>query len=198
MEMKNLNWILHAIALLAIIFLFVQNQSLKNCCKVPGSQQDSTSTNTKPSSIAYFLSDTLLNQLGFFKKTEEELKKKKDRMVNELKSKENNLKAEFERLQASAQNLTRKELEAGQEKLANMERELFSKKERMESEFAEEMTEFNEKLHQKVTSYLSEMNSDRKYSFIFSVERGGNIYYSDPALDITNILIKGLNEKYSK
>ncbi|NOT37722.1 MAG: OmpH family outer membrane protein [Saprospiraceae bacterium] len=196
--MKNLNWLLHAISLAAIIFLFVQNRSLKNSSETKVDATQTPNSVNSASSIAYFRSDTLLSQLGFFKKSEEDMKKKKDRIVNELKAKENNLKSEFERLQASAQNLTRKELEAGQEKLANMERDLLQRRERLDTEFTDEMAEFNEKLHQKVTSYLNELNADKKYNFIFSVERGGNIYYSDPASDITDLMVKGLNEKYSK
>ena len=139
-----------------------------------------------------------MGQLGFFKDSEKEFKAKQERLAGELRSRENTLKKEFEKLQASAQNLTRKELEAGQEKLAGMERDLMQRKEKMEMEFADETAEFNEKLHQKIISYLQEINADKKYSFVFSVQRGGNIFYSDPAMDITAMMVKDLNEKYSK
>lgn len=197
MEMKSLNWILHAISLAAIVFLFVQNKSLKNSSSnsTPALSVNTNSGSSAP--IAYFVSDTLLSQLGFFKKSEEDFKKKQDKHSAELRAKESNLKKEFERLQASAQNLTRKELEAAQEKLANMERDLLQRKEKLEIEFAEETAEFNDKLHEKIISYLNEFNSDKKYSFVFSVQRTGNIFYSDPALDITPIMVKALNEKYS-
>ena len=86
----------------------------------------------------------------------------------------------------------------GQMKLAKMEQELMARKENMANQFAEETAEFNEKLHQKITSYLKELNTDNRYKFIFSVSREGNIFYADSALDITPIMVQAINEKYSK
>ncbi|MCC6815017.1 MAG: OmpH family outer membrane protein [Saprospiraceae bacterium] len=196
--MKYINWILHAISLIAILFLFIQNGKLKNKSSQITPVIENSDLGSNSGKIAYFLSDTLLGQLGFFKDSEKEFKAKQERLAGELRSRENTLKKEFEKLQASAQNLTRKELEAGQEKLAGMERDLMQRKEKMEMEFADETAEFNEKLHQKIISYLQEINADKKYSFVFSVQRGGNIFYSDPAMDITAMMVKDLNEKYSK
>ena len=148
--------------------------------------------------IAYFSSDSLLTQLGFFKESENGFKKKQESMMNELKNRETSLQKEAVKLQESAPNMTRNELENGQMKLAKMEQELMARKENLTNQFAEETAEFNEKLHQKITSYLKELNADNRYKFIFSVSREGNIFYADSALDITPIMVQALNEKYSK
>lgn len=197
--MKNINWILHGISLAAIIFLFYKNVS---CAKQCAANQSTTSGQTNNVNvgdlpIAYFYSDSLLSNLGFFKEGEESFKKKQESMQNELRSKEINFQKEVQKIQENAQNMTRNELEAAQKRLGKMEQDIMERKEKLSIEFAEETSEFNEKLHQKVISYLKEMNADGKYKYIFSVSREGNIFYSDPAGDITSQMVQALNEKYS-
>ncbi|MBK9642103.1 MAG: OmpH family outer membrane protein [Saprospiraceae bacterium] len=68
----------------------------------------------------------------------------------------------------------------------------------MGAQFAEETAQFNDKLHAKITSYLQELNANKKYKFVFSVAREGNIFYADSALDITPTMVQALNEKYGK
>ncbi|MEP7196697.1 MAG: OmpH family outer membrane protein [Saprospiraceae bacterium] len=196
--MKNLNWILHAIALVAIVYLFSQNMNLKKSLVPVTTETKMEAASTGTSRIAYFVSDTLLSQLGFFKKSEEEFKKKQERATGELRAKESSFQKEIQALQSNAQNLTRNELESGQKRLAKLEQDLMERKETLSQQFAEETADFNEKLHQKVISYLKEINADHKYSYVFSVARDGNIFYADSAYDITASMVKDLNEKYSK
>lgn len=196
--MKNLNWILHGLSLVLICFLLYKNFNTRPAAtsNVSTSATQNSDGSTYP--IAYFLSDTLLSRLDFFKKSEEDFKKKQEEMQNELKAKENNLQKEFQKLQQNAPNLTRNELEQGQQKLAKMEQDLLMRRENLGAQLAQETAEFNDKLHDKISSYLKELNSDGRYKYIFSVQREGNIFYSDSALDITEEMVRGLNEKYGK
>jgi len=200
--MKNISWVLHGLSIIGIILLWMQNNGLKKSLAVHDNPSSSISNENQSTStqypIAYFSSDSLLTQLGFFKESENGFKKKQESMMNELKNRETSLQKEAVKLQESAPNMTRNELENGQMKLAKMEQELMARKENMANQFAEETAEFNEKLHQKITSYLKELNTDNRYKFIFSVSREGNIFYADSALDITPIMVQALNEKYSK
>ncbi|HOJ89960.1 MAG TPA: OmpH family outer membrane protein [Saprospiraceae bacterium] len=198
--MKLINWILHAISLIAIIYLFTQ----RNCCSVDSKTGMATSTNLESTQantnfpVAFFYSDSLLSNLGFFKENEKALKKKQESMAAELKNKELSFQKELQGLQENAQNMTRKEMETAQERLGKMEQELMQKKEKLSIQLAEEASEFNEKLHSKVTSYLKEINASGQYKYVFSLQREGNIFLADDALDITPQMIKGLNEKYSQ
>lgn len=200
--MKNISWVLHGLSIIGIILLWMQNNGLKKNLAVHDNPSSSISNENQSTStqypIAYFSSDSLLTQLGFFKESENGFKKKQESMMNELKNRESSLQKEAVKLQESAPNMTRNELENGQMRLAKMEQELMARKENLANQFAEETAEFNEKLHQKITSYLKELNTDNRYKFIFSVSREGNIFYADSALDITPIMVQALNEKYSK
>ncbi len=156
--------------------------------------QDSSSGNFP---AAYFYSDSLLAQLKFFKDSEVDFKKKQENMMKELQAKEEGFQREVQKLQKNAENMTRNEMENAQKRLAGMERDLMERKEKLSAQFAQETSEFNEALHKKVISYLEEYNADKRFKFIFSVAREGNIFYSDPGLDITPEMVKALNEKYS-
>ena len=197
--MKNLNWILHALSLAAIIFLFYQNSQLKKSTPTSSAATEIKSQNTGDAStpLAYFISDSLLNNLGFFKESEKAFKAKQESMSNEIKAKENAMQKELVRLQENAQNMTRVEMESAQQKLAKMEQDLMARKEKLGSQYAQETAEFNEKLHNKITSYLKELNQNGKYKFVFSVSPESNIFFSDESLNITDQMIKDLNEKYS-
>ena len=48
-----------------------------------------------------------------------------------------------------------------------------------------------------ITEYLKEFNKDYRYSVILSTSTGGPIYNADPKLDITTVLLEGLNKKYA-
>lgn len=190
--MKNLNWALHAVSILGLIFLFVQNQQLKS----DKDKHTPATTSSGGGDIAYFQSDSLLPNLNFFKQSEADFKKKQEEMMKELQGKENNLRSEFQRLQKNAENMTRNEMENAQKRLAGMERDLVERKEKLSEQFAGETAEFNEALHKKVIAFLKEYNSDGRYQYIFSVARDGNIFYWDPNKDITQDMIKGINELY--
>lgn len=190
--MKNLNWILHGLSLAGVLFLFIQNQNLK---KAPA-ETPSRDTQTTNQQIAFFNSDSLLPQLNFFKQSEKDFKQKQEQMMGELQAKEANLQKEFQKMQKNAENMTRNEMESAQKRLSGMERELMERKEKLSGQFAMETAEFNEALHNKVISFLKEYNADGKYQYIFSVARDGNIFYWNPEMDITNEMVKGLNEIY--
>ena len=194
MNSKNLNWILHILSLAGILFLFLQNRQLKSTSGKTSAEH--VASEGKEGRIAFFNSDSLLPKLEFFRKSEEEFKKKQEQYVNELKAKEQNLQKEFQRLQKNAENMTRNETEQAQKKLAMMDRELAEQRDKMSAQFASETAEFNEALHKKVISFLKEYNADGRFQYIFSVARDGNIFYSDPGLDITEDMTKGLNETY--
>lgn len=198
--MKPINWILHGLSLLAILFLLYKQFSCSGNCQAANDTKKDSDAAASPSNFqaAFFYSDSLLGQLKFFKESEATFKKKQESMMKELQAKEEAMQREVQKLQKNAENMTRNEMENAQKRLGGMERDLMERKEKLSGQFAEETAEFNEALHKKVISYLEEFNATKKYKFIFSVAREGNIFYSDPSLDITNEMIKALNEKYSQ
>ena len=72
--MKNISWVLHGLSIIGIILLWMQNNGLKKNLAVHDNPSSSISNENQSTStqypIAYFSSDSLLTQLGFFKESE--------------------------------------------------------------------------------------------------------------------------------
>lgn len=52
-------------------------------------------------------------------------------------------------------------------------------------------------IHYSITEYLKEFNKDHQYGIILSTTTSGPIFNADPKLDITTVLLEGLNKKYA-
>mgnify|MGYP003313462555 FL=1 len=52
-------------------------------------------------------------------------------------------------------------------------------------------------VNQNIINYIQEFNKNAKYDFILT-KMGGNMLYSNEALDITNEVVKGLNAMHNK
>ena len=52
-------------------------------------------------------------------------------------------------------------------------------------------------LRDSLDNFLKEFNRDGRYKLILS-RSGDNVLYADPAVDITNEVVAGLNKRYKK
>jgi outer membrane protein len=94
--------------------------------------------------------------------------------------------------------MTRSEGEAAQEKLMRKQYDLENKKNQLAESFLAEQTKFNNELTQKLDSFLTEYNSDKRFAYILSYTKGGSILYKDETLDITKEVVDGMNAKLKK
>ena len=66
---------------------------------------------------------------------------------------------------------------------------------RLGAEYQNEVAKYNKALSDSVHNYLKEYNKDKKYSLILA-KSGDNILYADPAYNITEEVVKGMNQAY--
>ena len=66
---------------------------------------------------------------------------------------------------------------------------------RLGAEYQNEVAKYNKALSDSVHNYLKEYNKDKKYAIILA-KSGDNILYADPAYNITNEVVKGMNQAY--
>ena len=62
---------------------------------------------------------------------------------------------------------------------------------------AEEEQVMLNQIQYSITEYLKEFNKDYQYGVILSTTTAGPIFNADPKLDITTVLLEGLNKKYA-
>lgn len=94
--------------------------------------------------------------------------------------------------------LTRAEAAQLQESLQRDEANFRSLQEQKSGELAEENTVMTNKIQFAIEEFIKEFNADYRYAMIIATSGSAPILHADPALDITNEVLAGLNAKYAK
>ena len=94
--------------------------------------------------------------------------------------------------------MTQAEGEAAQREVAQMQQKFQQRQMSMEQDLKKHQVDVMTDVRNKIENYLKDYNKEKGYAFILSYEPGFMLYYRDSVYDITNDVIKGLNEQYKK
>lgn len=150
-------------------------------------------------SIAYFVMDSIENNFSMVKDVKDELNKQEDGMTKELERIEKSIMAKAGEYQQKMNSgaMTQQQAEAANNDIIERRRSLESKRQEYDQQYKDVYMRKMQDVRTKIEDFLKEYNKNNTYSFIISNEPGF-IYYHDAAYDITNDVVKGLNEKYKK
>jgi outer membrane protein len=148
--------------------------------------------------IAYVDLDSLEENYILFKEKKAELEKRQKSIETTLTQKAAAFQKELYALQERAPMMTQSEGEEAQKRMYQKQMELEEMRDRMAKQFVDEQDAFNKELQARLDSFLSIYNADKRYSFIFSHIKGGPLLYHDESYNITNDVIKGMNEALPK
>ena len=149
--------------------------------------------------IAYVDYDSLLLSYDFAQDVQKELLRKEMSINNIIEKERKSLQEEAAEFETKVQNnvfATQERAQAEYEKIMKKDQELMQRGQALIAEFEETRLTKSNEVTQSIISYIQEYNSNAKYDFILT-KMGGNMLYSNEALDITKDVVKGLNEKYS-
>jgi len=189
--MKNLSTILSLLSLAGVLALAGMYMSDKNKVKEPEKPV------SNGSNIAYVDIDTLEANYELLKTRGEDFKKRQTQMENELQRSYTQLQNDAYEIQKKAQSnsLTQAEYEAANKRLMQMQQTLESRKQSLTEQLMKEQDEFNTDLKKRLNNFLSEYNKSHNYDFILSYSGSGSaILYAGKARNITNEVVKGLND----
>ena len=81
-----------------------------------------------------------------------------------------------------------------------MQQSLQLREQSLTSQLLKEQEEFNTKLKKDLDSFLKEYNKDKKFDYILSYSSlgGSQILLANPTYNITDDVIKGMNERAEK
>lgn len=193
--MKNINLIFNVLLTIAVAVLFALHFS-----------GNTSNTNTaevvaKASSdlrIAYFNSDSIRTQYTMFsvekEKMEAEMKQAEDRLIAEQKK----FQADVSEFQQRAEFLTITERESREKKLGQKQQELMQLEQSLSDQLAEKEAAVNKQIFTNVENFLKVYAKKNAFTYVVSYMPGGQIWYTNPALDITADMVKHLNEEYEK
>ncbi len=196
--MKN-----HSIVLNVVLVIAVSVLSLSSCTPNKNTGATSAETNGMTSTggtrIVYINTDTLMNNYLLAIELNEAFLKKQEERRTELNVKAKSLDQEANEFQRKLQNNgflsearaidARDQLLVKQENLRKLQQDMIDKT-------AREQNDLNRQLFNKITSFLKEYNKDNKFDIVLSTQLGSTVLYAENGFDITNDIVRLLNEEY--
>jgi outer membrane protein len=196
--MKQGNLIFNIIIGIAVVVLYILHFSSPTASPVFTSTSDSTHVVDESATTVYVNGDSLLENYDYFKKAKKDFEAKTARTENEIAGKRSILEKDFANYQQQGSSMTTEQRAKIEEALMRKEQELRAYSESAATKLQEEQVKFNEKLFDKVSDYLKEHTKGKKYKIVMNYTKGTGILYANDSLDITNEVLKGLNEQYQK
>ncbi|TAH01594.1 MAG: OmpH family outer membrane protein [Sphingobacteriales bacterium] len=196
--MKNILPAITAIlaALVGVLFyLHFKNHSQidKISTKVAGND---TAAN-RPLKIAYVDLDSIQEKYDYYREKMTEFEKKKEGADRDLNNSFQRIENERVAFVQRGNSITQVEAEAFQRDYARKMQNLEQQKANMERQIQEEGIKTMEELKKKINAFLTDYNTTKSYSYIFSYSSGINVlFYKDTAYNITNEVVAGLNQAY--
>jgi outer membrane protein len=181
--------------------------SLAACKQEPVKTENSTATTPSETSaeaapvgdVVYVNADTLLANYDLFKDVKTRLQGKAQKAESDLKGKASAFEKEVGQYQQRAAGMTQEQRAVTEQRLARRQQELANLNQSESNRLMSEESEEQKKIYDKVEAFLKDYSKEKGYKMVLSYSRGNSaILYSDESLDITEDVLKGLNEAYAK
>ncbi|RGN49174.1 MULTISPECIES: OmpH family outer membrane protein [unclassified Bacteroides] len=196
--MKRMTNIFNGILALTVILLFAQCNNKKGEPETANVPEGKTGTCTLK--IAYVEIDTLLTKYNYWNDLNEMMMKKEENIRATLNQKGRELEADAKEFQRKLENnafATRERAEQENARLIKKQQDLQELQNRLTNELAAENQKNGLQLRDSINSFLKIYNKDKGYSLILSNTGFDNLLYADPAYNITNEIVEGLNKRYN-
>ncbi len=192
--MKNLSLVLNVILLLAVTYLFFDK------FKPAAGPMTETTTDTvraEPIRIAFVNIDTLQAKSKAFQAKKAELEKRQADAQKALEARGRAFQREIEAYQKKIQsgNITPKEAQQTEERLARKEQEFNAEQERLSRELAQETDAFSAEFTKQVKEHLEHLKGQLGYDAIMITGLGSPVLTYSPKFDITERVVALLNQE---
>ncbi len=197
--MKNLSLILNAVLLVAVAVLYFLHFSDRKAPATSVATADTAAaagSNRKTTQYAYVNVDSLLNNYDYFKATRTQLDDRRKKLETEIAGRTRSLENEVVAAQRKANTMTLEQAQFTEQSLRRKEQELVRYQNDAARQLAEEEQKKNEELINNISLYLKKHTEDKPYKIVFGYSKGGGILYATDSLDITQEVLKGLNQDY--
>ncbi len=146
--------------------------------------------------LAWVSLDTVIQSYDYYFELEKELKSITEKAEKRVKAKGLALEKRVAKFQSDMQKglLLRSEAQKLQEQLAQEQQNFLAFQQQEQQRIVEEEQVRMRKVQNAITEYIARYNQDKGYSYIFSVP----MLYADPAQNITQEVIAGLNGEYAQ
>lgn len=105
---------------------------------------------------------------------------------------------ELKNYEKERSSLSAKELQLKQELLSHKQQQINGYQEAIQKQIQEEDKKITQTVINEINDYVKEYGESHGYKIIFGASGGGNIMYAAEGTDLTEDVLKGLNESYAK
>jgi outer membrane protein len=189
--MKNISLILNAILFVAVAVLYYLHFSPKT-----NAVSGENSTNVSDLKIAYINSDSVLKYYEFFNVNKDKLEAKGKKLDQDFRNRAQSLQNDISSYQRNVGSMTIGQAKAVEEDLGKKQQNLQLYQRSLEQEIMTDQAKMNEDLYAKITAYLKQYGEEKGLQVVLKYDPTSDLLFGGKALDITQDVIKGLNEAF--
>ena len=188
--MKNLSLILSTILLVAVGVLYYLHFS------TTAPKSSAAKVAVGDLTIAYINSDSVLKNYDFLKDNKVVLEAKTKKMDSDYRNRAQSLQNEITAYQRNQSSLTIGQARALEEDLTKKQQNLQMYQQSLSQELMNEESKLNKELYDRITAFLKKYSADNGLQVVLKFDPTSDVLYGGESLDITSIVVTGLNESY--
>ena len=195
--MKKIKFILNGFMALAFGLMFAQCAGNNNAAPAAAATGAAGASNMK---IAFVEIDSLLSKYHFCNDVNEEMLKKEENIRTTLNEKGKKLEkqaAEFQRKYENNGFVSPERAQQEYQRIQKQQQELQELQQKLTNELAAENQKNTLELRDSINAFLKFYNQEKGYDLIISNSGFDNLLYGNPAYNITNEVVEGLNARYN-
>lgn len=189
--MKNISLILNAVLFVAVAALYYLQFSPTSSPAV--AENTGNSSDLK---IAFINADSVLKYYEFFTVNRDKLEAKGKQLDQDFRNRAQSLQNDISAYQRNVGNMTIGQAKAVEEDLGKKQQNLQLYQRSLEQEIMTEQSKMNEELYAKITAYLKLYGEEKGLQVVLKYDPSSDLLYGGKTIDITQEVIKGLNESF--
>ena len=192
--MKYLSIILNVVLIIAVGVLYFMHFNQN-----PDTAEESVE---EPQSvdftIAYINPDSVLRNYEYSNKLRDELTADAQRKEKDYQNRVQGLQREVTDYQQNVGSLTIAQAKALEENLVQKQQNLQLYQQKLSQDLLAEEAKINKDLYDRVTGFLSRYGAEKNLQLVVQYNQGSDVLFASDAMDITKIVIDGLNAEYQQ
>lgn len=198
--MRNKLFLPIAIITLSIISISCNETAQPEVVEADTSEVESTEFTPSSSGvvIAYINTDSIRSNYKLYKELEEELLQERLMAENQFNAQVSAFEKEYTDAQRDAASLSQEGLAILQRKLAAKEQALMQQKQAMEGQLMQSEESKLEEYTKVIKEMLNEYSANKGIDIVMAHGDISNLLYINDAFDVTNDVIKQLNQQYDE
>jgi outer membrane protein len=192
--MKNAPIALSGISLVAVAILYYLHFS----SGPKATQTDGKEVAAGTLKLAYINSDTVLKYYDYYKEVRVRFEAKGKKLDQDLQNRAQALQNEIGAYQRNVSTMTIGQAKAVEEDLGKKQQNFRLYQQSIEQDLATEQGKVNSELYSNITTYLKKFGADKGLEAVLKYDPSSDLLYGSAGIDITQEVIKGLNEAYQQ